>query len=104
MGKTTLKAGSKYSGPKAIFDGEEVDGILAFYALDQDGKTLLKQNGKPVRLMQVDEAPGDPDDGSESFYVAAKGDPAQKTTRDEGNLVELEPEEAQGAATAGLGG
>lgn len=97
-----LKAGAKFSGPMAFSNDEAVGHVPGFYALESDGKTLLKQNGKPVRLVQIDLAPGNPDDGSQEFRVAAKGDPPQKI--DESKLVTLEPEQAQGTGDLGLGG
>lgn len=80
---------AEYKGPKAIFSGEEVGYVLAFYALTKDGKGLLERNGKPVRLMAVDQAPDDPGDGRTKFLVASEKDPP---TTDKGRLVELEPE------------
>jgi hypothetical protein len=80
---------AKYKGPKAIFDGEEVGFVKAHYALDADGKNLLLRGGKPVRLIQVDLAPDDPDDGREEYLIAGEKDPPQI---DKGRLVQLEPE------------
>lgn len=91
-----MKVGAKYTGPMAIFDGEEVDRLHGFYALTKDGKSLLKQNGKPVRLMHVDRAPEDPDDGSQEFRVAGKDDPPSRR----GNVVGFESNSA-GQAEAG---
>lgn len=94
----SLKQGARYTGPKAIFDDESVGFVKAFYALDKTGKELLKQRGKPVRLVHVDLAPGDPEDGTEEFRVAGPSDPPQIQ---DGNPVELKPENLQGAADVG---
>lgn len=89
---------ARYSGPRAVFDGEEVGYVRAFYALDADGKQLLLRGGKPVRLIHVDLAENDPDDGSEEFLVASEKDPPQVG---KGRLVTLEPESVKVATKAG---
>lgn len=78
-----LKPGSLYKGPKAI---DTIDGITAHYALTKDG---------PVRLVQIDLAPDNPDDGSEEYRIAGPDDPHQEAL----NVVELEIEEIQGSAS-----
>jgi hypothetical protein len=98
-----LKVGADYDGPKAIFDDEQVGGERGFYALEKDGRTLLKQGGKPVRLTQIDLSPGDPENGLEKYVVAGKNDPMQLNARAE-NIVELRPDQVRGAAGVGLGG
>lgn len=95
--KQSFAQGEKYTGPKGIFDGEEVDGVLAHYALTEDGKGLLLRGGKPVRLMQVDLAPLDENDGSEEYLIAGPKDPPQRS----GRVVELEPENVKGASRTG---
>lgn len=90
---------AKYTGPRAVFDGEEVGFVKGFYALDSEGKSLLLRGGNPVRLIQVDLAPDDPDDGKEEFLIAGPKDPPQSA---KGRIVELEPEAASGKAKAGL--
>lgn len=101
--------GAEYNGPKAIFDGPEVGFVRAFYAIaplpeghrDADGNLrsgtdLLMRGDKPVRLMQVDMAPGDPDDGKEKFFIAGSDDPPQSTIDGrevkQGRIVSMEPE------------
>lgn len=96
--KQSFARGEVYTGPKGIFDGEEVGGVLAHYALDEDGKKPLLHGGKPVRLVQIDLAPDDPDDGSEEFRIAGPKDPAQTVT---GRIVDLEPERAHSSTKAG---
>lgn len=92
--------GSEWTGPKAICDDAAVGFAKAHYALTPDGKRLLLVRGRPVRLMQVDLAPGDPSDGSERYLVAAKDDPPQTTVDGspvaEGSVVALEPEHVAG--------
>lgn len=83
MAPRKMKPGSVYDGPKAIFD---VDGVVAHYAIDEDGNP-------GARLVQIDLAPEDPDDGSEEYRIAADEDPPQITS-----LVELEVD-AQGQAS-----
>lgn len=94
--RTSTTAGAVYDGPMAVFDGEEVGFVKAFYALDKSGKNLLLKSGKPVRLVHVDLAPGDDDDGSQEFRVAGPKDPPQ--IAEPQNVVELEPDTPQGAA------
>jgi hypothetical protein len=98
-----LNVGADYDGPRAIFDDEEVGGQRGFYALEKDGRTLLKQGGKPVRLMQVDLAEDNPEDGLEKYVVAGKNDPMQ-TRAGSGNIVELRPDQVRGKTEAGVGG
>lgn len=73
-----LNPGDLYEGPKSI---QTIDGITAHYAETEDG---------PVRLVQIDLAPDNPDDGSEEFRIAGPDDPGQETAV---NPVELEVEE-----------
>lgn len=79
-----LKPGDLYDGPKAI---DTIDGVTAHYALTKDG---------PVRLVQIDLAPEDPDDGSEEYRIAGPDDPPTQA----GNIVELEVEEIHGSASS----
>lgn len=71
-----LKPGDLYEGPKYI---DTIDGVTAHYA---------DTPGGPVRLVHIDLAPDDPQDGSEEYRVAGPDDPASIT----GNVVELEVE------------
>lgn len=80
------KVGDVYKGPMAVFDGEEVGHVHGFYALDETGKQLLKPL---VRLMHVDLAPGDDDDGKQEFRVAGKNHPSTTTSE---RLVDFEAE------------
>ena len=80
MAPRTLKPGSLYEGPKSI---QTIDGITAHYADTKNG---------PVRLVQIDLAPDNEDDGSEEYRVAADDDPVQEPL----NIVELEVDEIQG--------
>lgn len=96
MAAKKFKVGEAYDGPMAVFDGEEVGHVHGFYALTDDGKELRKPL---VRLMHVDLAPGDDDDGNQEFRVAGKNDPP--TIRSD-KLVEFEAEEIQGAADVSI--
>lgn len=101
MGKRasqSFAARAKYTGLKAFCNDDSVGFVPGFYALTDDGKQLLLRGGKPVRLMHVDLAPGDPDDGSEEFLVAGPKDPPQS---EKGRIVPLEPEAATAKGKAG---
>lgn len=87
MGTTKLKPGDLYEGPKSI---ATVDDVTAHYVLNEDGSL-------GERLVQIDLAPGNPDEHVEEFRVAAKDDPVQTTAAN----VELEVE-AIGEATSGV--
>ena len=78
----------EHKGPRAIVDGR-------FYPLSKDGEIQLD---KP--LVQIDLAPGDPEDGSERFVFAGKHDPPQMIDAD--SIVELEPDTATGRGKAGI--
>lgn len=94
--------GDEWTGPHAIFDGAEVGFAKAHYALTPDGKRLLLVRGRPVRLVQVDLAPGDPTDGSEKYVVAGRDDPPQRaidgTAPTQGSTVSLDVEPVEGKA------
>ena len=109
----SFAVGAKYTGLKAIFDGEEVGFVRAFYAIEEVpadarneqgqkmvGHQLLLRQGKPVRLTQVDLAPDDPDDGAEEYLIAGEKDPPQNS-RAKGRTVTLEPEAAHKSGKAG---
>jgi hypothetical protein len=87
MAPRKLKPGDLYTGPKAILTDE--DGLTAHWAISDKGEPL-------ARLVQIDLAPGDPDDGSEEYRVAGPDDPAQSRPD---NLVELEVDEIHGSAS-----
>jgi len=80
MASRKLKPGDLYEGPKYI---DTIGGLISHWADTPDG---------PVRLVQIDLAPDDDDDGSEEYRVADDSDPVQQPT----NVVELEVEEIQG--------
>ncbi len=84
-----MKAGSLHKGARAIFNPPDV-AVSGFYAIDKAGKP-------GQRLVQVDLAPDDPDDGSEEFRIASKNDPAQVS----GKIVDLEPDELNATGKAG---
>jgi hypothetical protein len=76
-----MKPGDLYEGPKYI---DTIDGVTAHWADTKTG---------PVRLVQIDLAPDDPDDGSEEYRIASDDDPVQETPV---SLVELEVDEIHG--------
>lgn len=96
------QVGSEWTGPRAIFDGAEVGFAHRSYALTPDGKHLLLIGGRPVALTQVDLAPGDPGDGSETYLVAGPGDPPQRAADGsrpkQGGTVAFEMEPVEGRA------
>jgi hypothetical protein len=94
----SFAARAKYTGPRAYVTGEEVDHVPGFYALDEEGRSLILRGGKPVRLIHVDLAPEDPDDGREEYLIAGPKDPPQSTR---GRLKELEPERVTSTTKAG---
>lgn len=55
--------GKLYVGPTAWCDDPQIVAWPGFYALSADGKTILAD----VPLVCVDDAPGDPEDGSTHF-------------------------------------
>lgn len=80
-----------YNGPSAYVDADEAAhlGIVpGHYALEPSGKALLRKGlrRKPVRLVMVDDAPGNDRDGACHLEVAKKGDPIAKA----GRIVGLE--------------
>lgn len=78
-----LRAGVVYTGPAGYADEHRGRRIIPGpYALAADGKGLRTPL---LRLVSVDDAPGDPDDGSCHYEVAAKNDPPVRA----GNPVTL---------------
>jgi len=75
-----LKVGDVYDGPRSI---QTIDGVTAHWAETKDG---------PVRLVQIDLAPDNPDDGSEEYRIASDDDPIQVSD----SIVDLEVDEIQG--------
>lgn len=71
------RRGTVWSGPSAFVDANEaamLSIVPGHYALDAAGRPLF-------RLVAVDDAPGDADDGAWHLEVAAKGDPIVKAGR-----------------------
>ena len=69
------RPGDEWTGPRAwSTDFPDVVPCAGFYALADDGQALRRPL---VRLMQVDLAPGDLEDGSEIFLVAGPHDRPQ---------------------------
>jgi len=85
--KQQLTPGDLYTGPKAIITDE--DGLTAHWAITEEGEPV-------ARLVQIDLAPGDPDDGSEEYRIATPTDPAQSQPE---NVVELEVDEIHGSGS-----
>lgn len=82
--------GTRWDGPAAYIDAAEAARLNmapGHYALDTIGKTpLLLGRGRMVRLVAVDDAPGDAEDGAWHLEVAAVGDPIARP----GRIVSLE--------------
>lgn len=85
-------AGTVWAGPAAYYDDATVNYRRGFYALTDDGKQIRRPL---VRLVAVDDAPGDPDDGSWHREVAGRHDPPQRAAR-------IVPLELRGAGRAGV--
>lgn len=80
-----------YSGPSAYIDADEgaqLGIVSGHYALDASGKALLRKGllRRPVRLVLVDDAPGNALDGACHLEIAKKGDPIARA----GRIVALE--------------
>lgn len=69
------RAGQLYEGPAAYTTDYALVSRPGFYALAEDGSTLLAD----VPLVCVDDAPGNPDDGSCHYEYAGPKDPPQRT-------------------------
>ena len=81
------RPGTVYNGPASFFNDVGVVPWPGFYALDDEGKNLRLP---PLRLVAVDDAPGDPDDGAWHLEVAGPNDPAQRPA----HIVALEMDAA----------
>lgn len=68
------RAGQFYTGPAAYTTDYALAPRPGFYALADDGRTLLAD----VPLVCVDDAPGNPDDGSCHYEYAGPKDPPQR--------------------------
>lgn len=84
------RRGQRYDGPACYTDDYALVGRPGFYALDPTGKKVNRR----LRLVYVDDAPGDPTDGSGHYEVAGRHDPVQRGGE---RVVELEVQVA-GAA------
>lgn len=69
------RAGKRYEGPAAWCDDYTAVPRPGFYALTPDGKNILAD----VPLVCIDEAPGDPDDGSCHYVYAGPHDYPQRS-------------------------
>lgn len=92
--------GFVWSGPAAVADGLEVGHVRGIYALTDDGRDLRQPL---LRLVAVDETPGEPDDGNFHYEVAYPEDGMNKTFDGsrwpyKGRGVVLEPEPIVGKA------
>src|SRR6185503_7344112 len=67
------RPGDRYDGPAAYCDDYALVPRPDFYALDPTCKKVTKQ-----RLIYVDDAPGDPEDGSGHYEIAGRRDPVQR--------------------------
>lgn len=66
----------RYDGLACYTTDPDLAPAAGYYALDGDGQTLRQP---PLRLVMVDDNPGNPADGSCHLEVALDGDPAQIT-------------------------
>ncbi len=72
------KAGTRYDGPATYCDDYAAVPRPGFYALHVERDGSARRINPRLRLVYVDDAPGDPDDGSGHFEVAGKRDPVQR--------------------------
>lgn len=80
FGKRRLVPGEVYEGPASWTTDYSIVDKAGFYALAEDGKTFMQPL---LRLVAVDDAPGDPDDGSWHLEVASPHDPPQRAATGE---------------------
>lgn len=73
--KAQRRRGKLYTGPATWSDDYSAVPRPGFYALSEDGKTLLPD----VPLVCVDDAPGDPDDGACHYEYAGPKDYPQRS-------------------------
>lgn len=94
--------GTVYEGPACYVNDYEAVERPGFYALTDDGKDLLRPL---IRLVMVDDAPNDPDNGHCHLEVAYANDGPQKTNRNvpitprPEAVVEMEAHDAQGTSS-----
>jgi hypothetical protein len=86
------RAGTRWYGPAAYCTDYALVPRPGYYALSDDGKQLRKPL---LRLVCVDDAPGDNKDGSCHYEVAGKNDPVQR----QGKVVKMK---ARLEGTAGI--
>ena len=72
------RKGTRYYGPVAYCADYALVQRPGFYALTDDGKALRRPL---LRLVCVDDAPGDASNGACHYEVAAKSDPIAKAGR-----------------------
>lgn len=70
--RVSVRRGQHYDGPVTYCDDYALVPRPGFYATD--GRNVNRH----LRLVYVDDAPGDPDDGSGHFEVAGRKDPVQR--------------------------
>lgn len=75
-----FKPGDRYEGLAVWTTDYTLVDKPGFYALAEDGRQLLDP---PLRLVGIDETPGDPDDTSWHLVVAGSTDPAQRAATGE---------------------
>lgn len=95
------RAGQRYDGPACFCDDYAAVPRPGFYALGphpktgQEGAVILAD----VPLVCVDDAPGDPDDGSCHYeYAGPKDNPYKQGDR----IVSIEADEARGSAEVAM--
>jgi hypothetical protein len=69
-----FRRGDRYDGPACYCTDYSLVPRPGFYALDATGKRVNPH----VRLVYVDDAPGDPNDGSGHYEIAGRKDPEQR--------------------------
>jgi len=87
------KPGTRYEGPACYTDDYQAVPRPGYYALTDDGRNLRKPL---MRLVCVDDNPGDPDGRACHYEVASKTDPVQKRNANVTVAVNLEGQSGVG--------
>lgn len=93
---TGYPPGRRYAGPAAYCDDYTLVPRPGFYALKGDGKSFRRPL---LRLVWVDDAPGDPEDGAGHYEAATTADAATRGYA-LGPVVEFEAESGGDAMLA----
>lgn len=91
----SARQGQPYDGPACWCDDYQAVPRPGFYALSEDGRSILKE----YPLVCVDDAPGNPDDGSTHYEYAGPDDNPYRLAGAPQNIVPLEAHDAAGTSS-----